>query len=171
MHSLYNLEEGAPDDRRDRDQENEVRHILRRRQRNTNHPVYGLVAAILGGTALLVWGFIYSDALHDGRDPLTQGYAAFLAFAIVVGFAATAAAATWMIVRDSRERGAEEDMIREHRQQQQLVAIRDAIAVFLREGDESALKVMAQTRHLLDTGTDSGTDPGMGTVHRFRGRG
>lgn len=152
------------DDRRH--QEDEVREILRRRQKNINHFAYGLVAASLASTALMVWGFILSDALRDGGAPLTKGYASFLAFAMVLGIAASGAIVTWMIVRDGRRRAAEEDVIREFDQHQQLGAIHDAIAVFLREGDEAALRVLTQTRSLLDGHTDSEA----GSVRQFRGR-
>ncbi|MFG1659143.1 hypothetical protein ACGFIY_21680 [Micromonospora chersina] len=143
-----------------------MRHVLRQRQRNINPVGHIVVTSVLGGVALLLCGSIYADAHHRPEEALTKGDAAFLVFVIIVGICAAAAAAAASSVRDARRRAAEEDVIRECHQQQQLSAIHDAITVFLRDGDESALKAMAQTRGLMDTGTD----PEMGTVHRFRGR-
>ncbi|MBM0239362.1 hypothetical protein JNW88_23485 [Micromonospora sp. ATA32] len=145
----------------------EVRGILRRRRTTINPTVCSAIAGGLAAVTLLVSGFIYADVQHNPTELLTKQYAAFLAFALALAFAAAAAAFTWMIVRDARRRAADEDVIRQYHQQQQVDAIRDAIAVFLREGDASALKLMERTQEFLGAGT--GTE--MGRVHHLRHRG
>lgn len=149
MRSLYNIEEGA-----DRDQEDEVRQVLRQRQRTINPVGHIVVASVLGGVTLLMCGSIYANAHHRPGEALTKGDAAFLMFAIIVGICAAAAAAATSSVRDARRRAAEEDLIRECHQQQQLSAIRDAIAVFLRDGDHEAHGALSAVQNLIDrTGT------------------
>lgn len=99
------------DDSRTREQEDEVRDILRRRQRNTNYPTGGLVAAALGGLGLLVWGCVFASAWHDADKPLTNGHASFLAFSVVLGIAAVVVAVLWASVFNQRRLAAEDDRI------------------------------------------------------------
>lgn len=150
MFNLSDLEEGARDSRREHDQETVVRKLLRRRQRNINPGGHLVVTSVLGGVALLMWGSIYADARHDPAEVLTTGYAAFLAIAISLGICAAAAGAAWSSVRDARRRAAEEDVIREFHQQQQLDAIRDAVAVFLREGNRETHGALSVVQDLID---------------------
>lgn len=141
----------------------EVSRMLGRRQRQTNHFAYGAVAATLGILALMVWVFIFADARRTAGRPLTQGYAVFLAFAVVLGIAGSAAAFTWAIVTEQRKRAAEDDKIRDYHEGRQVRAIRDAIAVFLREGDAEAQALMERTQRLFN-GTDGAS------VHPFQHR-
>lgn len=150
--------------RRVTQEEVEVHRILKRRQQQTHHFAYGVVASILGATTLIVWGFIAADARRSAEEPLTQSYAAFLSFAIFLGISASASALTWAIVWDGRKQAAEDDRIREFHEDRQVRALRDAIGVFLREGDADAREAMAQAQRLIN-GTDGGT------VHQFRSRG
>ncbi|MFI2663389.1 hypothetical protein [Micromonospora carbonacea] len=165
MCSIYSPQEDTQEIRRRSEEEDEVRAILKRRQKETGHRGYGITAAVLGVLALCTWIFIFADARRAFGEPITQGYAAFLAFSGVLGIAASAATFTWAIVRDERRRTAEADRIREYHEARHVRAIRDAIGVFLREGDAAALAALERTQGYLN-----GTD-GQGVVRQFRGRG
>lgn len=157
------IDQDSQELRRLTDEEAEVHRILKRRQEQTGRLVSGYVAAALGVLALAVWMFMVADSRHEFGHPLSQGYATVLGFSIVLGVAASATACTWAIVRDGRTRAAEDDKIREHHEARQARAIRDAIRVFLRDGDAEAQALMERTQQLFN-GTDGGN------VHPFQHR-
>lgn len=100
---------------------------LKQRRQNHGHCAYGGVALAIGGTALLVWGFILRDAYFEPPNPATRGYIAFLAAAIVLGISGSAAAFTWMIVRVIQRLTAEQDLINDYETEQR--AKRDALHI------------------------------------------
>ncbi|AYF26837.1 hypothetical protein CSH63_05070 [Micromonospora tulbaghiae] len=144
----------TPSQDRGLEEEETVGAILKSRQRNTAHAALGAITAVLGGITFLVWGCIYSDVRHDPSGVLTKGFATFTALGIALVIVAGGLAFTWLLAREGRVRTAQGDFVREYWQRQQMAAIRDAIRVFLQEGDESTARAIAQTRGLLDTGTD-----------------
>ncbi|MFY1656027.1 hypothetical protein [Micromonospora sp. WMMD1274] len=148
------------------EEEEAVGAVLKRRHRNTAHAALGAIAALLGGITFLVWGRIYSDARHDPSGVLTKGFATFAALGIALVIVAGGLAFTWLLAREGRVRTAEGDFLREYWQRQQMAAIRDAIRVFLQEGDESTARAIAQTRGLLDTGTDPASGSARGPLGR-----
>ena len=148
------------------DEHREVRAILRRRQQHGASTTYRVLAGSAGSAALVMWGFIVANAAVNPGGHVGRAYAAFLALAVVVGVAAVAAVFTWLRERDGSRRSAEADRIREYQHTRQVKAIRDAIGVFLRDGDEDARWALTQTQNLINgTGTDGGN------VRHFRGRG
>lgn len=157
------IDQDSQELRRLTDEEAEVHRILKRRQQQTNHLASGYVAATLGVLSLAAWMFMFADSRRAFGQPLSKGYATVLAFCIVLGVAASATACTWAIVRDGRTRAAEDDKIREHHEARQTRAIRDAIRVFLRDGDAEAQALMERTQQLFN-GTDGGN------VHLFQHR-
>ncbi|WP_405099630.1 hypothetical protein [Micromonospora sp. NBC_01412] len=83
----------------------------------------------------------------------------------MVASAAVASLAAWAAVQDRRAQDAKADRIRAHDQARQERLIKDAVGVFLRDGDSAARELMEQTQRVIN-GADDG-----GVVRQFRGRG
>lgn len=164
MLSSYSPDEDTQDVGRTQDEHDDVRQIIRQRQKPGAPLAYSILAGLSGGAALLLWGYIFADSAHEPGAPIDREYGAFLAFSAVVGVSAAMSGIIWLRERDASRNRADADRIREHQHTRQVKAIRDAIGVFLRDGDEDARKLMAQTQQFIN-GTEGGT------VHRFRGRG
>lgn len=145
--NLHNLDQGTRDDRQENEQDDAVRDILRRRQRTINPTGYGVAAAVLASSALLVWGSVHSSVRYNADARLTTSYAAFLSFAILLGLVAAHATFTWMIVRDGRRRAAEEDVIREFHHQQQIQAVYEQVLAAL-AADKKAERLRRWDRFL-----------------------
>lgn len=158
-------QQDSQDLRRAQYEHDEIRELISRRRDPRVPFVYGMTAAGLSSVALLLWGVIGAVAISDPGAPQTRAFSSVVAFAAVLGVAASASAFTYVLERGDRRRAAESDRIREHHQVRQVRALKDAIGVFLRDGDEDARKLMAQTQQFInDTGTDGAN------VHRFRSR-
>ncbi|MCG5464330.1 hypothetical protein MED01_002496 [Micromonospora sp. MED01] len=123
---------------------------------------YRILAGLAGGAALLLWGYIFADSAHRPGAPIDRAYGAFLTFSAVVAVAAVMAGIIWLRERDASRHRAEADLIRAHYQGRQVKAIRDAIGVFLSDGDEAARQVMAHTQQIVNGGA---------SVSHLRGRG
>lgn len=133
-----------------------VERLIRRRRNSRTHVAFGVAAGVLGAVALCVWATVRADVAHGPDAPLSTTYAAYLAFAIVLGFAAFASAFTWLIVWNTNARVAEADRIREYHQARQVRVIQEAIGVFLRDGDrdtQGALRAVQSLINRSDTGT------------------
>lgn len=89
-------------------------HRLRTERQQTGHTVYASIAAGLGGLALLAAGNVLREAAVGSPAPPTRGYLAFLAAAVVLGVAASAAAAVWMSIRVTQRMHGESDRLREY---------------------------------------------------------
>lgn len=151
--------------RRTEDEHREVRATLKQRQQHGAAMTYRVLAGVTGGLALLLWGFLIANSAHRPGAPIDRAYGTLLTFAAVAAVAAVITGIIWLRERDASRHRAEADRIRAYYQSRQVRAIRDAIGVFLREGDEDARKLMTQTQNFINgTGTD-------GNVHQFRGRG
>lgn len=111
----------------------DVLRILKRRQQSHGHTLYGAIAFTLTLCAGVVGGTIIRDARADPEAALTLSYAAFLTFAGVLGFAASASTFTWLLVRNERKLAAENDMISEYRQRKQVKEIRQQFKAALEE--------------------------------------
>lgn len=144
----HNTEDSA--DRRIDEEAMEVERLIKRRRNSRTHILYGVLAGVLGVAALCVWTTIRADVAHNPGDPLSSDYAAYLAFAVVLGFAAFAAAFTWLIVWNTNTRVAEADRIREYHQARQVRAIQEAIGVFLRDGDRDTRGALTAVQGLID---------------------
>lgn len=95
----------------------EILKVLKRREQATAHP-YGPIAGTLGAAALVVWGSILRDARVDPLTIANRAYLAWLAFAIVLGIAASAATVLWASVRNTRRLAAEQDRIKKYDDEQ-----------------------------------------------------
>ncbi|MFG1846878.1 hypothetical protein [Micromonospora carbonacea] len=168
MCSIYNPQEDTQELRRRTEEEDEVRAILKRRQQETGHRGYGITAAILGVLALSVWIFIFADARRALHQPITQGYASFLAFSTVLGIVAGAAAFTWAIVREERRHAAEADRIREYHETRQVRALRDAITVFLRDGDRDTQGALTAVERLINSRSEGSQGNSVSWLPRAR---
>lgn len=141
----------------------EVRALIRQRQDARVPPIYGISAGLLGAAAVAVWAVVVAYAAEKPPMPVTRAYAAALTLAAVLGVAASAATVTYVWERGARARTAAADRIREYDQDRLVRAVKDAMAVFIAEGDASAGAFMAQAQHLIN-GTEGGN------VRQFRGR-
>lgn len=138
--------------------------IIARRRSNRTHSLYGIAAGILGTVSIYVWAGIHADVEHRVGMPLTADYAASLATSVVLGVSAVAATFTWLIVFHVGRRAREVDEIRAYYEVRQEWAIRQAMDVFLAEGDATARTLMEQVQTVTN-GTDGAT------VSRFPSRG
>lgn len=138
--------------------------IIARRRSNRTHSLYGIAAGILGTVSIYVWAGIRADVEHRVGMPLTADYAASLATSVVLGVSAVAATFTWLIVFHVDRRAREVDEIRAYYEVRQERAIRQAMDVFLAEGDATARTLMEQVQTVTN-GTDGAT------VSRFPSRG
>lgn len=94
---------------------------------------------------------------HRAGAPLTSDYAAFLATSVVLGISAVAAALTWLIVFHVDRRAREVDEIRAYYEARQERAIRQAMELFLAEGDATARTLMEQVQTVTSGTTDGAT--------------
>lgn len=141
-------------------QEATVQAIIARRRNSRTHSLYGIAAGILGTVSIYVWAGIRADVEHRVGMPLTADYAAALAMSVVLGISAVAATLTWLIVFHV-DRRARDRAYYEARQER---AIRQAMELFLAEGDATARTLMEQVQ-TVTSGTDGAT------VSRFPSRG
>lgn len=102
-----------------------------------SHRIFGRTAASLSFASGAVWIFTAADARHGAS--LTLGYALWLSLALALSIAASAAACTWAVLKDNRRRDA-----------RQMRAIRNAVKVFLRDGDRAADGAMTAVQSLID---------------------
>lgn len=100
-----------------RDEHAEIFRILKRRQR-TLSPAHGVIAGTLAAAALVAWGTILRDArsVHDATA--SRAYLAYLAFAIALVVAASAAAVLWASVCNTRRLAADQDRIKKYDDEQ-----------------------------------------------------
>ncbi|MEV0214404.1 hypothetical protein [Micromonospora sp. NPDC050695] len=167
MHSnFYSDSVDTQDLRRAEDEHADVRRIIRQRQKATPPPIYRILTITTGSATLALWAIIYADSVNAPDAPIGRAYGSFLAFAGACALAAVVTLLSWLRERDASRHQAEADRIREFQHTRQVKALKDAIGVFLRDGDEAARQVMAHTQNFIDsTGTDGSN------VHRFRSRG
>ncbi|MFF0822511.1 hypothetical protein ACFYUR_19280 [Micromonospora haikouensis] len=87
---------------------------LKAKRQKVGHSAYGVVALILAGAAVGLWGFILRDASLGPPAPPSHDYLAFLAFAIVLGFCAAGSAFTWMVTRILQRQAGDLDVLMEY---------------------------------------------------------
>lgn len=154
MLTTYNGDEAW--NSRDQHEGAAVRAIIARRHRSRTHSLYGIAAGSLGAISIYVWAGIHADVEHRVGVPLTAGYAAALAMSVVLGISAVATTLTWLIVFHVDRRAREVDEIRAYYEARQERAIRQAMDVFLAEGDATARTLMEQVQ-TVTSGTDGAT--------------
>lgn len=137
-------------------QEATVQAIIARRRNSRTHSLYGIAAGILGTVSIYVWAGIRADVEHRVGMPLTADYAASLATFVVLGISAVATTLTWLIVFHVDRRAREVDEIRAYYEARQERAIRQAMELFLAEGDATARTLMEQVQ-TVTSGTDGAT--------------
>jgi hypothetical protein len=143
----------------------ELEKIVRRRRTAIPPAVYRNLAMFTGSAAIVVWTIIFVDCIDDANADIGRAYGSFLALGGSCALAAVATLLSWLRERDAARHRAEMDHIREDQHQRQVKAIRDAIGVFLRDGDDEARRILAQTQNFINgTGTDGSN------VRSFRGR-
>lgn len=135
----------------------EILRTLKRRQKALS-PIHGAIAATLTAAACAVWGSILRDAHVDPYTTVTRAYLAWLAFAIVLGIAASAATVLWASVYNTRRLAAEGDRIAEYRDRQQIRRISDQVLAGIRK-QQQADRQQRWDRWLQDTGTGPRADP------------
>lgn len=133
----------------------EVEQLVRRRRKNKGHIVHGVIAGALCAAALCMWATVRADVAHTPGGPLSTRYAAYLAFAIVLGVAAAASTLTWLIVWNINARAAESDRIREYHEARQMRVIREAIGVFLQDGDRDTQGALRAVQGLINRSDSS----------------
>lgn len=166
QHHIRRVDEDSREFACTNERHTEVLRIRNRRQEATAHP-YGPIAGTLGACALITWGSILRDARADPHTTGTRAYLAWLAFAIVLGIAASAATVLWASVLNTRRLAADGDRICEYdaeqqakRDAQQAENIAQAVLATLRKEEHEARQksweqIAAAERARLATGTTS----------------
>lgn len=144
----------------------EVEQLVKDRRQGKAPVAYRIVGVLMGAAALIMWGFLGALAQLDPGATLTRGTATFLTFAVVVACGAVASLAVWAVVQDRRAQDAKADRIREHDRARQERLVKDALGVFLRDGDSSARESLERVQGLINSSAES-----RASVHSFRGRG
>ncbi|MFI1194179.1 hypothetical protein ACH4T9_13090 [Micromonospora sp. NPDC020750] len=138
---------------------------LKAKRQKPGHMPYGVMAILLGGAAVGVWGFILRDAYAGPPEPASRDYLAFLSFAIVLAGCAAAATFTWLITRVMQRQAGELDVLnqyeaeqRDKRAEQRANRIVNAtIARLTAEGRRDYIKAVAdqfkaETASILNSG-------------------
>lgn len=138
---------------------------LKAKRQKPGHMPSGIMAILLGGAAVGVWGFILRDAYAGPPEPAARDYLTFLSFAIVLAGCAAAATVTWMITRVMQRQAGELDLLnqyeaeqREKRDERRADRIVNAtIARLTAEGRRDYLKAVAdqfkaETASILNNG-------------------
>ncbi|MEV5211235.1 hypothetical protein AB0K35_27565 [Micromonospora sp. NPDC053740] len=142
--------EDSQDLRRAQYEHDEIEALIRAR-RDTRVPfVYAMTAATMGSAALLLWGVIGAVAISSPAAPQTRAFSAVVAFSAVLGVAACVSAFVYVSERADRRRAAESDRIRDYQDNRQVRVIREAIGVFLNDGDAAARDFMAETQQIVN---------------------
>ncbi|MGS2615164.1 hypothetical protein ACVCAH_11655 [Micromonospora sp. LZ34] len=136
----------------------EILRLLARRQKASGHP-YGPIAGTLGAAAFATWGSILRDAQADPLTVVNRAYLAWLAFAIVLGIAASAATVLWASVRSQRQLAADGDRITEYRFQHQVRQIRDQVLAGIRDREQADRRKRWE-RWMAGNGTEPHPEPG-----------
>ncbi|MFD6565497.1 hypothetical protein [Micromonospora profundi] len=164
MCSSYSPEDSQAIRRADTETAKVDRIIDRRRRVGARWP-YRILATLTGTVAIVMWSLICADAATNPTAPVDRAYVALLTLAALAGFAAVVTGLVWLREHDASQHRADADRIREQQHAREVKSIKDAIGVFLREGDEDARWALTQTQNFINgTGTD-------GNVRPFRGRG
>lgn len=143
-------QEDSQDLRRAQYEHDEIQKLIRDRRDPRVPFVYAMTAAILGSAALLLWGVIGAVAISNPGAPQTRAFAAVVAFSAVLGVAACVSAFVYVSERGHRRRAAESDRIRDFQDNRQVRVIREAIGVFLNDGDAAARDFMTETQQIVN---------------------
>ena len=163
MCSTFNAED-SQEIRRAGTEAAKVDGIIERRRRVGARWPYRTLATFTGTVAIVMWSLICADAATNPTAPVDRAYVALLTLAALAGFAAVVTGLVWLREHDASQHRADEDRIREQQHVREVRSVKEAIGVFLRDGDEDARWALTQTQQFINgTGTD-------GNVRPFRGR-